>query len=266
MFLKPPAKLNLHLEVVKKREDGFHDIRTVFQLINLCDEMEFKVNKTEINLEETPEIIKNNLVLKAAHFLREKTNTAKGITISLSKKIPIEKGLGGGSSDAAATLIALNKLWETRLNTNQLMKIGLELGSDVPFFIHGRSAWAEGRGELITELHLPKMWYLLAFPKTRISTKEAFEDIRIPEASLINKEDFLLGKSRNTFTSWAKDKFPDIRATFNLLDSLGVPRLTGTGSTIFLSFKNEEEANKALSIFPQGIVVESLDNSPLRQL
>ena len=189
-----PAKLNLHLEVVKKREDGFHDIRTVFQLINLCDEMEFKVNKTEINLEETPEIIKNNLVLKAAHFLREKTNTAKGITISLSKKIPIEKGLGGGSSDAAATLIALNKLWETRLKTNQLMQIGLELGSDVPFFIHGRSAWAEGRGELITELHLPKMWYLLAFPKTRISTKEAFEDIRIPEASLINKEDFLFIK------------------------------------------------------------------------
>jgi len=266
MFLNAPAKLNLHLEVVKKREDGYHDIRTVFQLINLYDEMEFILNETEIKLTETPLAIENNLVLKAAHFLREKTNTLKGATILLSKTIPLESGLGGGSSDAAATLIALNKLWETKLNINQLKQIGLELGSDVPFFIHGRNAWAEGRGEIITDLNLPESWYLLAILNTKISTKEAFKDINIYKEKLMTKEDFLIGKSKNSFTRLVKDKFPEIKDTFELLAPIGVPKLTGTGSTIFLSFKKEEEARKALKIYPQGILVKSLDDSPLLQL
>ena len=178
----------------------------------------------------------------------------------------MEKGLGGGSSNAATTLVVLNKLWETNLNNAELLEIGLELGSDVPFFIHGINSWAEGRGEIFKPLRLPNQWFLLAFPKTNISTRMAFNDIHIPKTSPITKEEFLDGGSKNSFTDWAKEKFPEINKTFNQLQDLGVPKLTGTGSTLFLSFKNEKEAQKALEVFPRGILVKSLDHSPLKGL
>ena len=148
MKIKSPAKLNLHLEVLKKRKDGFHELRTAFQLIDFNDEIEFKLTNNEISLIETPFPIKENSVLKAAYLLKKITRTSKGVTISLNKRIPMEKGLGGGSSNAATTLVALNKLWRIQLKQKKLMEIGLELGSDVPFFIHGINSWAEGRGEI----------------------------------------------------------------------------------------------------------------------
>ena len=190
MKVKSPAKLNLHLEVIKKRTDGFHELRTVFQLIDLCDEIEFKFANKEIDLIESPYPIKDNLILKAAHLLKKITQTSQGATIILEKKIPMEKGLGGGSSNAATTLIALNKLWGTQLKKDKLIEIGLELGSDVPFFIHSKNTWAEGRGEIFKDLTLPYRWFLLAFPKTNISTKVAFNDFKLPKNSSITKEDF----------------------------------------------------------------------------
>jgi len=266
MKVTSPAKLNLHLEVLKKRKDGFHELRTVFQLIDLQDEIEFDITRNKIDLIQSPLPIKDNLILKAANLLKERTKVSKGIKIFLKKKIPMEKGLGGGSSNAATTLVVLNKLWETNLNNDELLEIGLELGSDVPFFIHGINSWAEGRGEIFKPLRLPNQWFLLAFPKTNISTRMAFNDIHIPKTSPITKEEFLDGGSKNSFTDWAKEKFPEINKTFNQLQDLGVPRLTGTGSTLFLSFKNEKEAQKALEVFPQGILVKSLDHSPLKGL
>ena len=266
MKVKSPAKLNLHLEVLKKRKDGFHELRTVFQLIDLQDEIEFEVTSNKIDLVEKPLPIKDNLILKAANLLKERTKATQGVKILLNKKIPMEKGLGGGSSNAATTLVVLNKLWETNLNKDQLIKIGLELGSDIPFFIHGINSWAEGRGEIFKPLILPNQWFLLAFPKTNISTRMAFSDIHIPKTSPITKQEFLNGNSKNSFTNWAKEKFPEIKKIFDQLKSLGVPRLTGTGSTLFLSFKNEKEAQKGLEVFPQGILVRSLDHSPLTGL
>ena len=266
MKVTSPAKLNLHLEVLKKRKDGFHELRTALQLIDLQDEIEFEITRNKLDLIESPLPIKDNLVLKAANLLKERTKTSKGIKIFLKKKIPMEKGLGGGSSNAATTLVVLNKLWETNLNNDELLEIGLELGSDVPFFIHGINSWAEGRGEIFKPLRLPNQWFLLAFPKTNISTRMAFNDIHIPKTSPITKEEFLGGDSKNSFTDWAKEKFPEINETFNQLQDLGVPKLTGTGSTLFLSFKNEKEAQKALEVFPRGILVKSLDHSPLKGL
>ena len=266
MKVTSPAKLNLHLEVLKKRKDGFHELRTVFQLIDLQDEIEFDITRNKIDLIESPLPIKDNLILKAANLLKERTKVSKGIKIVLKKKIPMEKGLGGGSSNAATTLVVLNKLWETNLNNDELLEIGLELGSDVPFFIHGINSWAEGRGEIFKPLRLPNQWFLLAFPKTNISTRMAFNDIHIPKTSPITKQEFLNGSSKNIFTEWAKEKFPEIKETFNQLQNLGVPKLTGTGSTLFLSFKNKKAAQEALKIFPKGILVKSLDHSPLKGL
>ena len=197
MKVKSPAKLNLHLEILKKRKDGFHELRTVFQLIDLQDEIEFEITRNKIDLIESPLPIKDNLVLKAANLLKERTKATQGVKILLNKKIPMEKGLGGGSSNAATTLVVLNKLWETNLNKDQLIKIGLELGSDIPFFIHGINSWAEGRGEIFKPIILPSQWFLLAFPKTDISTRMAFNDIHMPKTSPLTKEDFLNGRSKN---------------------------------------------------------------------
>ena len=266
MLIKAPAKLNLHLQVIKKREDGFHNLRTVYQLINLYDEIEFKPNNSEIELKERPTKIKDNLVLKAAYAIKDKTKTDKGAIIYLNKKIPSQRGLGGGSSDAAATLVALNHLWKTNLNKKQLLDIALKLGSDVPFFIHGKAAWAEGRGELFTTLDLKPQWFLLLFLETKVSTKEAFQEVSITKKKFTTINGFLSGTSVNSFTEWAKDKYPEIRKAFSLLKTIGTPRLTGTGSTVFVSFSNKEKAEKALKKIPKGILVKNLDHSPLIQL
>ena len=265
MLVKAPAKINLHLEVIKKRKDGFHELKTVFQLVNLYDEISFTVSRDIVELKETSKEIKDNLILRAALMLKEKTNSTKGVAISLNKRIPIQRGLGGGSSDAAATLIALNFLWETNLTKKELLKIALELGSDVPFFIHGQAAWAEGRGEKFFSLNLNPEWYLLAFPRTKISTQHAFEDFVLHSKNNITLKEFLSGKNINSFTNWAISKYPEIKKIYSLLENVGLPRLSGTGSTLFVSFSKKEKAERALREYPEGVLVKSLDHSPLRQ-
>ncbi len=266
MNILAPAKLNLHLQVVDKRPDGYHNLKTAFQLIDLYDELEFKLQDEEIEIEETNVEIENNLVLLAADALKKASNINKGVKIKLTKNIPLQKGLGGGSSDAAATLLALNSLWSANLSINELMSIGLDLGSDIPFFLYGKNAWAEGRGEKMDSLILPKSWFLLIFPEKNISTKEAFEEIQPDDRNHINKKDFLQGKAFNTFEDWARQKYSEINDLFNLLKTIGKPRLSGTGSTIFISFSNKEDALSAKEKFSSSVLVNSLDDSPLRQL
>ena len=174
--VKAPAKLNLHLQVISKRSDEFHELRTLFTYIDLFDDLFFKITDEKVELKEI-EPINDNLVLKAADILKKRTKCTKGVQITLQKRIPIQKGLGGGSSDAAATLIALNKLWNLGLTKNELMKLSLELGSDVPFFVFGHNAWAKGRGEILSKIDYKEEWFLLYMPKTQISTKEAYKSI-----------------------------------------------------------------------------------------
>jgi len=263
--VKAPAKLNLHLQVIAKRNDGFHNLRTFFTFINLYDQLTFKVCKNKIELKEL-EPINDNLVKKAADLLRKRANCKKGVEISLQKHIPLQKGLGGGSSDAAATLIGLNKLWDLGLTHTELLNISLELGSDVPFFIFGHSAWAEGRGEILSKVDFNEEWYLLYMPKAQISTKKAFESISSNFSKPYTYKEYISKGGFNSFEKWARDSYEEIDEIFIKLKNIGKPRLSGTGSSVFVPFSTLEEAESAKQEFPDCILVKSLERSPLTQI
>ena len=263
--VKAPAKLNLHLQVIAKRNDGFHDLRTLFTFINLYDQLTFEENEEEIELKELKPI-SDNLVLKAADLLKKSTNCNKGVKISLQKQIPLQKGLGGGSSDAAATLLALNKLWNLRLTQAELLDMSLDLGSDVPFFIFGHSAWAEGRGEILSKVDFYEKWHLLYIPEANISTKKAFEGLPLKFPRPYTYEEYSSSGGFNSFEKWARDSYEEIDEIFVKLENIGKPRLSGTGSSVFVSFSKLEEAESAMQQFPDCILVKSLEHSPLTQI
>jgi len=263
--VKAPAKLNLHLQVIAKRNDGFHDLRTLFTFINLYDQLTFEESEEEIELKEL-EPISDNLVLKAADLLKKRTNCNKGVKISLQKQIPLQKGLGGGSSDAAATLLALNKLWNLRLTQAELLAMSLELGSDVPFFIFCHSAWAEGRGEILSKVDFHEEWYLLYMPEAEISTKKAFENLPSNFSKPYTYEEYFSKGGFNSFEKWARDSYEEIDEIFVKLENIGKPRLSGTGSSVFVSFSKLVEAESAKQEFPDCILVKSLEHSPLTQI
>ena len=263
--VKAPAKLNLHLQVIAKRNDGFHDLRTLFTFINLYDKLTFKASEKKIELKEL-EPINDNLVIKAADLLRKRTNCNKGVEISLQKHIPLQKGLGGGSSDAAATLIGLNKLWDLRLTHTELLNMSLELGSDVPFFIFGHCAWAEGRGEILSKVDFIEEWYLLYMPKAQISTKKAFESLSSNFPKPYTHEEYFSKGGFNSFEKWARDSYEEIDEIFLKLENIGKPQLSGTGSSVFVSFSKQEEAKSAKQEFPDCCLVKSLEHSPLTQI
>jgi 4-diphosphocytidyl-2-C-methyl-D-erythritol kinase len=263
--VKAPAKLNLHLQVIAKRNDGFHDLRTLFTFINLYDQLTFEESEEEIELKEL-EPISDNLVLKAADLLKKRTNCNKGVKISLRKQIPLQKGLGGGSSDAAATLLALNKLWNLKLTQAELLDMSLELGSDVPFFIFGHSAWAEGRGEILSKVDFYEKWHLLYMPEAEISTKKAFEGLSSKFSRPYTYEEYSSSGGFNSFEKWARNSYKEIDETFTKLKSIGKPQLSGTGSSIFVSFSKLEEAESAKQEFSDCVLVKSLERSPLMQI
>tara|TARA_Y100001970_G_scaffold139066_1_gene171068 strand:+ start:499 stop:1311 length:813 start_codon:yes stop_codon:yes gene_type:complete len=263
--IKAPAKLNLHLQVTGKRSDEFHNLRTLLIYIDLFDDLNFKIADEKIELKETKPI-DENLVLKAANILRKKTNCTKGAKIFLKKNIPIQKGLGGGSSDAAATLIALNKLWDLELTNNELLDLSLELGSDVPFFIFGFTAWAEGRGEILSKIDFKEEWFLLSMPKARISTEVAFKALSSNFSKPLSYQEYLSKGGFNSFEKWARDSYKEIDETFLKLEKFGKPKLSGTGSSIFVSFNSLKQAKAANAEFPDYILVKSLERSPLMQI
>src|SRR5262245_58839436 len=173
-----PAKLNLFLHVTGRRADGFHDLQTLFQLIDLCDDIAIEVRDDGgiERLAGPPDVpAESDLVVRAARALQAETGTALGASLSIRKRIPMGGGLGGGSSDAATTLLALNHLWNLALPPERLAAIGLTLGSDVPVFVHGTSAWAEGRGERLTSVELPDRWYTVIHPRVHVATAQVFQ-------------------------------------------------------------------------------------------
>ena len=265
LILQAPAKLNLHLQVLGLRDDGFHDISSLFSLIDISDLLIFKRKEEGIELIESAPI-KDNIVTKAAQLLKDYSGTNQGVSIELIKSIPDQKGLGGGSSDAAATLIGLNRLWELEISNTKLLDLALMLGSDVPFFVFGKTAWAEGRGEILREYPYTKRYFLLSFPKIRISTKEAFKDISIDKKIHLTKEDYSNEKAFNSFEVWIRNKYSSIDEIFKELEEVGTPKLSGTGSTIFLEYDSLEEAQIAHKEFPELVLTKSLDHSPLMQI
>lgn len=268
--LLSPAKINLFLHVVGRRADGYHNIQTAFQFLTLSDELLFsksddkKIDLTTENLDILPE---NNLIMRAAKLLQTQTNTQFGAHIQLNKKIPVGGGLGGGSSNAATTLVALNELWETKLSKTELAKLGLQLGADVPVFIEGHAAFGEGVGEKLTPIDPAECWCLVIVPNVQVSTQEIYCDSQLTrDTPLITIREFLEQGGHNDCEPVVRNRYPQIEAAFNWLSRFAQPKLTGTGGCLFALFKNEQEAlaiHRKMTNNLRGFVTKTINQSPL---
>lgn len=267
-----PAKLNLFLHVIGRRADGYHEIQTVYQLIDLRDELSFapRNDGAICRVEEPADVAEaEDLCLRAARRLQAEAATTKGIDIRLDKRIPIQGGLGGGSSDAATTLVALNEIWGLGLGPGRLAEIGLELGADIPLFIHGHSAWGEGIGERLTPLELPQQHFAVVFPGVGVSTADVFQASELtrktPETTI---RGFLKAGGHNDCEPVVAGRSPEVRNALAWLSKRGRARLTGTGSCVFAAFDDRDAAEAALAGLPggwRGFVARGLDRSPLQE-
>jgi len=267
-----PAKLNLFLHITGRRQDGYHDLQTVFQLLEFGDELGFVVNnggQIEIAGNYVGIRQEEDLVYRAALLLKEKTGISRGVSITVSKRIPVGGGLGGGSSNAATTLLALNALWGTDLPLSSLAEMGLSLGADVPVFIYGHSAWAEGVGEKLTPVTLPEYWFLVIHPGCHIATGNIFNMSDLTRNSPpITIRDFLAGAGHNDCENVVFREYPEVGRAAQWLGQWTKVRLTGTGACIFGQFHSEQEAQAVLKQLPgtwQGFVSKGTNISPLKE-
>ena len=269
-----PAKINLFLHITSKRADGYHNLQTIFQLLNFSDEVTFSLrNDGEIKRIYGNETISpdKDLILRSAHTLKKYSKTKAGVDIGVIKKIPSGGGLGGGSSNAATVLIALNDLWNLKLPKSELLDIGQTLGADVPVFVNGHSAWAEGKGDILTPINLPRFFYLVVSINKHISTQEIFTHKALTMSPVQRKmSDFsLVSNPHNDCLDAAIELEGEIQQALNHLDStenhLGVARMTGSGCCVFIAFENKEDAVLANEKLPSqwsGFVAQAIDRSP----
>tara|TARA_B100001778_G_scaffold44029_1_gene31928 strand:- start:4 stop:813 length:810 start_codon:yes stop_codon:yes gene_type:complete len=263
---KSPAKVNLFLKILDKRSDGYHNIQSIFQLIDLYDEISLKERKDSlIKFRCTnKKIEKNNIIKKSIDsFLKYTKVRKKGIDIFLKKNIPIGSGLGGGSSNAATCLLALNDLYNTRLTLTKLASIGKKIGSDVPFFIYNKNAWVEGMGDIVTPIYVKPAWFILIFGEHSISTSEIYSSFKKKSYSnSYSYDNYLFDDMGNDFENVVFKKYPKIHKSHKCLSKYGKARMTGTGGTIFLRQSSFEDAKKVISLLPKNenaIVIKSLD-------
>ena len=268
-----PAKINLFLHVVGRREDGYHLLQTVFRFIDRADDLRFaprgdgQIVATSPLPGATPE---QDLIVRAARALRSATGTDLGVSISLDKKLPIGGGLGGGSSDAATTLLALNHLWRCGLSRDQLKRIALTLGADVPVFIHGHSAFGEGIGERLTNVSLPPAWYLVVIPPVAVSTAAIFSAPEFKrDSAVIAESAWRSGMGRNDLEAVTSSRYPLVAKHLEWLRAIkGTNRvaMSGSGACCFAEFGDESAARDAMTRMPtgmQGFVAQGLDTHPL---
>ena len=269
-----PAKINLFLHINSKRADGYHNLQTIFQLLDYGDEITFSLrNDGEIKRIYGNEAIPadKDLILRSANTLKKYSKTVSGVDIGVIKKIPSGGGLGGGSSNAATVLIALNDLWNLKLPKRKLIDIGQTLGADVPVFVNGHSAWAEGKGDILTPINLPRFFYLVVSINKHISTQEIFTHKALTMSPVQRKiSDFsLVSNPHNDCLDAAIELEGEIQQALNHLDStenhLGVARMTGSGCCVFIAFENKEDAVLANEKLPSqwsGFVAQAIDRSP----
>ena len=265
-----PAKLNMFLHITGRRADGYHLLQTVFQFLEYGDSLDFelradgRIARPEGSA-EVPE--EEDISVKAASLLKARTGTRHGADIFLRKILPLQAGLGGGSSDAATTLVALNLLWRTGMDEGELAALGLELGADVPIFLGGQAAWAEGVGEKLTPLVLPEPWYLVVEPACRVATREIFQAPELTRNSApITIAGFRAGQGRNDFEPTVRARYPEVSKALDWLAAHGPARLTGSGACVFAAFADEGAARKASVGLPQGwhsFVAKGCNRSPL---
>ena len=268
-----PAKLNLFLHITGRRNDGYHSLQTAFQLLDWGDTMHFTRNSSgEVSLSMCdlgiPE--EENLIIRAACMLQGLSpGKSPGVHIEVDKRIPAGGGLGGGSSNAATTLLVLNQLWGLQISAEQLQTMGLALGADVPVFVAGHSAWAEGIGEILTPLELPEFWYLIIQPGCHVSTAKIFSCEQLTrDTSPITLAAFFRGDSRNDCQPIVRNLYPEVDNVLKWLDKFGEAKLTGTGACVFASFETKEEADAAKRQLPEnwtGFVARGINNSPVLQ-
>ncbi|TGD71536.1 4-(cytidine 5'-diphospho)-2-C-methyl-D-erythritol kinase [Mangrovimicrobium sediminis] len=265
--LSAPAKLNLFLHITGQREDGYHELQTLFRLLDYGDTLGFTANRSgEIRLSGSPADIppQDNLVVRAARLLQRDDF---GVDIHLDKRIPAGGGLGGGSSDAATTLLGLNHLWQLGLSSEQLQAIGAQLGADIPVFVAGHTAWAEGIGERLTAVELPEAWYLIMAPDCHVSTAQIFSHRQLTRnTGAITIAAFFEGHTRNDCQSLVRELHPEVDNALNWLGNFGDARLTGTGACVFCEFPGEAQARAVLARLPQGakgFVARGLNASPV---
>lgn len=248
--LPSPAKLNLFLHITGRRDDGYHELQTIFQLLDYNDTLHFTLEQEhdEIHIESALNIpTSQNLIWRAAKLLQTYTQTRLGAHIQLNKQLPIGGGIGGGSSNAATTLLGLNRLWQTQLDTDTLAELGRQLGADVPVFVRGHSAWAEGIGEILTPVILQEQWYVVLVPPCEVATQKMFSHPNLPRNTpKMTMQAFQSGKGHNDFELLASQLYPEIKEGLTWLGQFNAARMTGSGSCIFTSFSTEEEALKVV--------------------
>nr|WP_246371568.1 4-(cytidine 5'-diphospho)-2-C-methyl-D-erythritol kinase [Lysobacter penaei] len=267
-----PAKLNLFLHVTGRREDGYHLLQTVFQLLDWGDTVRLRLRDDGRIVRHGPSVpgvaAEDDLTVKAANLLKKHANVSHGVDISIEKRIPAGGGFGGGSTDAATVLVALDAMWGTGLGPARLAALGLQLGADVPVFVHGRNAWAEGVGERLTPLTLPAAAYVVADPGVHAPTAALYRAPELtrdcPPATI---SDFVSGAPLgNVFESVLRAREAAVEAAFAMLSRIGRPRLTGSGSGCFVGFDSLEAAERALADLPPGLrawVASGVERSPL---
>lgn len=265
-----PAKLNLMLRIIGRREDGYHRLQTVFQPVDWCDRISFTWRQdSRVTLARPlpgvpPE---RDLAVRAARLLQRAAGIRRGVEIRVEKRLPMGGGLGGGSSDAATVLVALNALWHLGFSEAELIELGVRLGADVPVFVKGRAAWAEGVGEELIPLDLPEPWYVIVHPPCHVSTAAVFAAPGLtrnsPPATI---SDFLDGMRVNDCLPVVRHLHPEVEAAIRALSAFGAAQLTGTGACVFAAFAERERAERVANSLAQSWrvqVARGLNRSPL---
>lgn len=265
-----PAKINLFLHIVGRRPDGYHLLQTAFQFLDYGDTLRFDMRDDGAIRLVTPlpgVAEERDLTVRAAALLQAAGGTGQGVDIVVDKRLPLGAGLGGGSSDAATTLVALNRLWGLNLPPQRLAALGLQLGADVPVFVHGRAAWAEGVGERLTPLALPQPWYLVVVPPCQVSTAEIFAAPELTRnAPPLKIAAFLSGTGSNLCEAVVCRRYPEVAQALSWLGEHAPARMSGTGAAVFAAFSEEAAARRVLVAVPapwRAFVARGLNVSPL---
>lgn len=266
-----PAKLNLFLHITGRRDNGYHELQSIFQLIDLQDWLEFRPKNDDISISiegiNTVDL-EQNLIYKAIQILKPYAQKETGLSISVEKNIPMGAGLGGGSSNAATTLVVVNQLWQCGLSLEQLAELGVKLGADVPIFVHGRNAWAEGIGEHLTFIDLDQKQYIVLKPDCFISTQLLFSQktlTRNTKTSTFCAYQLKPFNFGNNFEPLARSLYPEVNEAMQYLNQFGIAKLTGTGACVFTEVTSDMNIDEILAHSPcKAYLVNSLNESPLR--
>ena len=265
-----PAKLNLFLHVTGRRADGYHLLQTVFRFIDFADTLHFSLRTdAEVrHLNPLPGVLaENDLTVRAARLLQAETGCRLGVDIRIDKRLPMGGGLGGGSTDAATTLIALNRLWQLGLGRERLQQLGLSLGADVPVFVFGRNAFAEGVGEALAPINLPSPWYVVLMPQVEVPTAKIFAAEALTRNTLpIRMAAFPDVLTRNDLQPVVCEMFPQVQKAIEWLSQFAEAKMTGSGACVFAEFDSQQSAQSVLESAPaefKGVVARGLDQHPM---